>query len=135
MVLVAFAGEEFKEEANEGGWYKVSNARGTGWSFGTFYRRCDAERSGRSLEPGLDERVGDAPGLEPWAIGLISGIGGTVVVLGVIFVVLRRRSIVASDLTEPLMGTSPRESGRPSRGPAGQSPGLVRRSQRLSKLV
>ena len=38
VLLLAMAGEQFTKTGESGGWLHVANARGSGWSFGSFWR-------------------------------------------------------------------------------------------------
>ncbi len=129
VLLAAMAGERFTKIDERSGWIRVTNSRGSGWSFGiaffflslsplgstltsfpgTFWTGCSAMRSVVESDDGGAEvttRIADGPGGEAipnWVFGLIGFVGGAIVAAAVAVVIVMARNRSQSSNELPLM--------------------------------
>lgn len=108
--LMAFGGEHFTQTDESNGWLRVSNARGSGWSYGTYWEDCAlAGRSAQTTDGGasLPERAADGPtsgfDIPNWAFFLIGLVAGALLLAGVLFVVAIVARSKTSDKEQSLM--------------------------------
>jgi hypothetical protein len=115
VLLLAMAGEQFTQLDEQGGWLHVSNGRGSGWSFGTYWQGCAAGRA--ALEDDgqggaeLTDRAADGPGaaaitfdaLPGWAYGIIGFVAGAAVAIAAVYVLTAIRASGTSDKELHLM--------------------------------
>ncbi len=114
VLLLAMAGEQFAKLGEQGGWLRVSNGRGTGWSFGDFWQACSTSRAAVEDDgqggAAVTDRAADGPGaageaLPGWAYGLIGFAVGAAaaVAIGYVVLAIRAASGSGSDKDLPLM--------------------------------
>jgi hypothetical protein len=122
------AGEEFSKSAESNGWYRLSNSRGSGWSYRSYWSSCSSRRA---LSNDQDDDFQDGAAAAPravaedsanssipvWAwvlVGFVAGVA-TVGLVGLAVVFYRKHvagiDARSSGAEEPLMNDRPSGTG------------------------
>lgn len=124
IVLATMAGEEFSKSEERSGWFRVSNNRGSGWSYGTYFAACGAPRARSLASSDADQQddgsipraiAGESDALPGWAFAIIGFAVGVAIGGFVVFFILRQRSNSHSSAeTVPLMSAKVGSAGSSS---------------------